>query len=266
VHPELVADVATVKAGAAFHVGVLFRIDPTWHIYWRNPGDSGLATEVDLKAPPGFTVHPMLWPMPKEFGVEGLDDVNYGYERAVLLFFSVSPPEGFEGGAAPFSAKVQWLACGGDGVCVPGFADLDLSIPTGDGPPSEHAQLFQTYFDRTPKGRKEVNDVFKVSVSRGRIYLKPKSPWVGIIEDVSPPLFPLEGPPWEYSGPGKPFKARALVPDFRFQLRKPLPDEKMPERLNFMTDVTLLNMDTQKTWRVRYWGVAKFAEQPARAE
>ena len=36
VKASILADVKTVTPGESFDVGVLFRIDPDWHIYWEN--------------------------------------------------------------------------------------------------------------------------------------------------------------------------------------------------------------------------------------
>src|SRR5687767_14969805 len=55
VETELRVDVSQVKPGDTFRVGVHFRMDPGWHVYWKNPGDSGLATEVSWDMP-GVTV------------------------------------------------------------------------------------------------------------------------------------------------------------------------------------------------------------------
>ena len=43
----LLADVDSVKAGKTFNLGVLLKIKPGWHVYWKNPGDSGMATKVN---------------------------------------------------------------------------------------------------------------------------------------------------------------------------------------------------------------------------
>ena len=38
VHPN-------ARAGERVRAGVQLRLDPGWHVYWKNPGDSGIATE-----------------------------------------------------------------------------------------------------------------------------------------------------------------------------------------------------------------------------
>ena len=38
---ELLSDVTQVAPGASSWVALHFTIAPGWHLYWRNPGDSG---------------------------------------------------------------------------------------------------------------------------------------------------------------------------------------------------------------------------------
>lgn len=44
---SLVSEVSEVKAGEPFWVGLRQQIRPHWHTYWKNPGDSGLPTEIN---------------------------------------------------------------------------------------------------------------------------------------------------------------------------------------------------------------------------
>jgi len=47
VRAELVAHAPQgVQAGQAFWLGLQLQHQPGWHTYWRNPGDSGLATQL----------------------------------------------------------------------------------------------------------------------------------------------------------------------------------------------------------------------------
>ena len=47
---SLVFDVESVPAGEPFRVGVRFQLDPEWHVYWHNPGQAGIATELTWKS------------------------------------------------------------------------------------------------------------------------------------------------------------------------------------------------------------------------
>ena len=50
-----------------------------WHVYWRNPGDSGLATALNWTLPPGVTAGELQWPYPHRSQLG--DIVNYGYDK-----------------------------------------------------------------------------------------------------------------------------------------------------------------------------------------
>lgn len=125
---QLLADTASIVSGRSFHLAIAFEIEPDWHIYWSNPGDSGLATEVAIQAPPGFKIGPIQFPGPERFELPG-DIVNYGYGGRVLLFALVTPPKVLdEGSVATFHVDASWLVCRES--CFPGSgsARLDLRI------------------------------------------------------------------------------------------------------------------------------------------
>ena len=69
-------------------LGVEFVLAPGWKIYWRTPGEAGLAPVVDLSQSPTPGLEGRFaWPMPKRFDAFGFD--NFGYENAVILPFDV---------------------------------------------------------------------------------------------------------------------------------------------------------------------------------
>ena len=84
VKATLLADVAAVKPGATFNVGVLLEIAPGWHIYWTNPGDSGLPTQVKFQFPEGFKVGDLRYPTPSRFSSPD-GAASFGYGGSVLL-------------------------------------------------------------------------------------------------------------------------------------------------------------------------------------
>ena len=79
VQPELVADVESIAAGRPFQAGLRLRMEPEWHTYWKNPGDSGLATRLTWKLPDGFQAGPIEWPYPEIFKQGPV--TSYGYTR-----------------------------------------------------------------------------------------------------------------------------------------------------------------------------------------
>ncbi len=146
---QLLANVSGITPGAPFYVGVKFTIDPGWHIYWKNPGDSGLATDVKLTLPDGFTAGELLFPIPSRIEFPG-PVINYGYENEVVLLMKITPPAKVTTtGPLTFAGKVSWLVCDKDN-CIPGSADLSISLPVADPPAPDNQLLFDRWISRLP--------------------------------------------------------------------------------------------------------------------
>lgn len=126
VEAELISSSASPQPGEEFWVGVVLRPDEQWHTYWRNPGDTGLATTVEWTVPAGVTVSELHWPFPSAHDDGGL--VSYVYEDEVVLLAKVTMSAEWQGEEFELLAKVNWLAC--REACVLGKAELSLSFPT----------------------------------------------------------------------------------------------------------------------------------------
>jgi DsbC/DsbD-like thiol-disulfide interchange protein len=151
VDARLLANTTAVAAGKPFHVGVHLRMADGWHVYWRNPGDAGVATEVLWELPEGFSAGPLRWPRPVTFKQPG-DIVGYGYKGDVLLTAEITPPEKLPDGRFEIAAKVAWLACADR--CIPGEAATALSLPaaTADAPAKDaNAKLFAAWAQKAPR-------------------------------------------------------------------------------------------------------------------
>jgi len=129
VDAALIAEPQSIRAGQPFWVGVRLRMAEHWHTYWRNPGDSGLATEISWALPPGFSAGPIVWPVPERIPVAHL--VNYGYEGEIVLLTQITPPAQLPAGETKLRADVNWLVCQKE--CIPGEATVDLALPGGNG-------------------------------------------------------------------------------------------------------------------------------------
>src|SRR6266436_1657517 len=131
VRVELVAETASVASAATLWVDVHFAIKPGWHIYWRNPGDSGLPTTIEWNLPSGFSAGGISWPVPERFVQGGIG--NYGYAESVdLLVPIIAPKELVVGGTAVLAAPASLLACAD--IFIPGRRKLSLSLPVGVAP------------------------------------------------------------------------------------------------------------------------------------
>lgn len=147
VRASLLAEADAVRPGRPVLVGIRLEMEEGWHTYWKNPGDSGLATRVRWQLPEGFAAGEIRWPRPMRFSTGPL--VSYGYERDVLLLVEVKAPPNVAGREVRLAGRVDWLEC--LEACIPGKAELALTLPvrqtSAAGP---HAALFAQARRRLP--------------------------------------------------------------------------------------------------------------------
>lgn len=123
---RVTAEAQPLQGAQPFWVALRYQVEPGWHIYWENPGQSGLKTDAAITAPPGWTVGPLVYPTPERFDLPG-GIVNYGYEGEVALLFQVTPPRGVKGRDAPqLGIETDWLVC--REACLRGAATLALRV------------------------------------------------------------------------------------------------------------------------------------------
>src|SRR3954468_16806829 len=150
VKAKLVSELRAVAPGTTLWVDLHLDIEPGWHTYWRNPGDSGLPTEIAWTLPPGFAAAAIVWPVPERFVASGIG--NYGYSRAVDLLVPIEVPQQLDPGAdARIEANASWLVCAE--ICIPGGAKLSLALPVGAAPASpdpDATALFAAARKRVP--------------------------------------------------------------------------------------------------------------------
>ncbi|TGD96617.1 protein-disulfide reductase DsbD family protein [Methylobacterium nonmethylotrophicum] len=151
VRAELLTEESAVAPGGTLTAGVRLTMKPGWHVYWRNPGDSGLPPEIAWSLPPGFAAGTVAWPAPERIPVGDL--MNFGYEGEVLLAVPLTVPETVGPGPVSLRAKVSYLVC--ERECVPGEAALAASLPvapagTSPRPDPRAAAAFAQARERLP--------------------------------------------------------------------------------------------------------------------
>lgn len=161
-------------------VGVLFDLAPGWHLYWRNPGQTGLATELSWSAD-GAEVGAIAWPAPKIFGVEDIGLTSYGYDEQVLLF---SPISKLSPGQR-ISVEADLLICATQ--CIP--ARLNLARTIASTPNTSHrAQeraIFERYSVKVPVTPDRIGVQIKAQYSRTAIRPGDKFDGVLIIDSCA---------------------------------------------------------------------------------
>lgn len=126
VRSELVSEVVTVKPGEPFWVALRQTLRPKWHTYWKNPGESGLPTEITWKLPEGARADPIVWPAPILFDIGGV--INYGFKDESMLLVRITPPADLAG-PLTLAAEANWLVC--EDVCIPEEGKFELVLPSG---------------------------------------------------------------------------------------------------------------------------------------
>ena len=124
VEAELIAEKAAFQVGQPVTVGLKLRMEPQWHTYWKNPGDSGLPTRIEWVLPEGWKAAPIQWPHPQPLPVGPL--MNYGYEDEVVLLTELTPPANASAGKVPVKARAEWLVC--KDICIPEKGELDTTL------------------------------------------------------------------------------------------------------------------------------------------
>ncbi|ALG66861.1 protein-disulfide reductase DsbD family protein [Beggiatoa leptomitoformis] len=141
---ELIAEVTSGKAGDSFWLALRLQPDVNWHTYWRNSGDSGMPPSVKWQVPDGVQVGEFQWAYPQRIPFAHL--MNFGYSAENYLLAQVTIPAQYTATTLAIQAKARWLVC--ETICVPGDANLTLSLPISTATPTPDAR-WQTAFANT---------------------------------------------------------------------------------------------------------------------
>ena len=157
---ELVSAIDAVTPGASFNLGIHFKLNDGWHIYWRNSGDSGLPPRVTWTLPDGFLTDDLLFPFP----IRHLDAYKLTTNIIAddpLLIVSVTAPDAILENQVALGAKVDYLICGKDAVepetrkrCLRERAEVQLELPVATAnraPQGINGELFKAARLRLPK-------------------------------------------------------------------------------------------------------------------
>ena len=117
-----------IAPGQPLMLGLRIEHQPHWHTYWKNPGDSGLPTQLAWQLPQGLSAGDIQWPTPQQLRVG--DMLNYGYEGTVLLPVPVTVGNDFTpdaNGDVTLRLHASWLVCRVE--CIPEEGNFVLQLP-----------------------------------------------------------------------------------------------------------------------------------------
>ncbi len=146
VRAELIAHAPQgVQAGQPLWLGLQLTHQAGWHTYWRNPGDSGLATQLSWQLPAGMQAGDTLWPLPHMITVGNM--VNHGFENTVLLAVPVQISKTFKPGATEVRLQADWLVCKQE--CIPQSGQFVLKLPAAASI-ADHGLAFEQLLSEQP--------------------------------------------------------------------------------------------------------------------
>jgi thiol:disulfide interchange protein DsbD len=177
-HVQLVMPQDQLYPGGPGEAGLYFKLEPGWHIYWKNAGDSGEPPHIKWTLPDGISAGPLQFPAPKRLPLGPLMD--FGYENEVLFPFVLNVAQAAKPGTVALDAKVDWLVC--REVCIPGKADLEVKLHLLAGAPpvasgsTVDSDLLKRFADTLPQPQpanvkavfQPTNEGFRLGVETGR--------------------------------------------------------------------------------------------------
>ncbi|MCE3233236.1 MAG: putative fused thiol:disulfide interchange protein: activator of DsbC [Rickettsiaceae bacterium] len=117
----------SLEVASPTKLGLYFKLEPGWHIYWRTPGDVGFAPVLDWTGSENIADTQTSWPAPLRSREKITDDSyaeSYYYKDEVLLPITLTP----ENPVNTTKAKlhINYAIC--KNVCIPAEADFTIDI------------------------------------------------------------------------------------------------------------------------------------------
>lgn len=135
---RLFAETEAVAPGGALHLAFAQELQSGWHVYWKNPGDSGLPLEFSWTLPEGASAGAIDYPAPHRLPIGPL--LNFGHEGAPVFLTTVTvPADAAIGSSVELGLEATWLICAD--ICVPETGTFSLSVPVVGEPAKYSAAI-----------------------------------------------------------------------------------------------------------------------------
>jgi DsbC/DsbD-like thiol-disulfide interchange protein len=111
------------RSGAVLLGGIAFQLQPGWHTYWRNPGDSGVPPRIDFSKSENIEAVTILWPAPAKFA-DGAGGTSLGYQKQVVLPLRIVAKNADK--PVTLRADINYAVC--EKLCIPVEASAELAF------------------------------------------------------------------------------------------------------------------------------------------
>jgi thiol:disulfide interchange protein DsbD len=148
---KLVSEETHLRPGATQTLGLVFTMEPHWHVYYKGLEGGGNPPKIEQATlPDGYTLGEIEWPAPQRYVAPGdVYDSVYGGQVTLLLPLHV-PKDAKPGEKVTIGLKMTWLEC--SEVCVFGAGESSISLPvsTDASKKSDDAKLIDTSRAKLP--------------------------------------------------------------------------------------------------------------------
>jgi DsbC/DsbD-like thiol-disulfide interchange protein len=111
------------RSGAVLLGGIAIQLQPGWHTYWRNPGDSGVPPRIDFGKSENIEAVTILWPAPTKFA-DGAGGISLGYQKQVVLPLRIVAKNADK--PVTLRADINYAVC--EKLCIPVGASTELAF------------------------------------------------------------------------------------------------------------------------------------------
>jgi thiol:disulfide interchange protein/DsbC/DsbD-like thiol-disulfide interchange protein len=201
---ELLSETETLQPGQDLSVALRLAPQPGWHVYWQNPGETGLPPKLTWSLPEGFAASELQWPHPDR--IDTPPYAAFGYKGVAFLPATITTPENLEpGSTVKLTGKANWLVCQTES-CVPGRAELELVMQVEGTQPHPDSRWIEQFVEARSRMPLPLDD-WKVTAWNTTVDSEPRI----IVELIAPEgldpqfqdvdVFPMSKNLLDYVGP-----------------------------------------------------------------
>ncbi len=173
---EILSEQSAIQSDQSFTVALKMKMDPDWHLYWKNPGDAGAPPQVKWVLPEGYTVVDTQWPTPHKFDTAGM--ITFGYGDEVILLATIKAPENIDlNKPVKIGTEINYVICSSE-TCLPGNVEGEVSLSAAKSAVSnqENQPIFEEARKKLPQLPTEATAIRKKGGIEFVIHLPKGSP------------------------------------------------------------------------------------------
>ncbi|MBN4060369.1 hypothetical protein JYT11_00830 [Planctomycetaceae bacterium AH-315-I19] len=123
---SLESELTALVPGETNWIALRYEIEPEWHLYWKNAGDSGQPPSQKWAVPDGVSIGEPLWPVPRRHVSPG-EILDYIIENELVLLYPVTLDDSVVlGDSITLRLETNFLVC--KDVCLFGDGEAKLTL------------------------------------------------------------------------------------------------------------------------------------------